>query len=102
MEEEVGDSFCSDGFLVGQRITPLVRPWSTTTRSESKPMGRGRSVIRLQEICWNGRVEVEQMGVRGEMVECMLDLLCWQTAHPLTYLHTKDARPGHQNLEVTS
>ena len=42
------------------------------------------------------------MGVRGRMVGCVLDLFCWQTAHPSTYLHTKDARSGHQNSEATS
>ena len=42
------------------------------------------------------------MGVRGGMVGCVLDLLCWQTTHPSTYLHMKDARPGHQNSEATS
>ena len=89
-------------FLVGQRITPLVRPWLTKTRSELKPAERGRSVIRLQEICWNGQVEVERKGVRDGMVGCVLDLLCWQTTHPSTYLCMKDARPGHQNSEVMS
>ena len=72
------------------------------TRSELKSMERGRSVIRSQEICWNRQVEVEQMGVRGGMVGCVLDLLCWQTTYPSTYLRMKNARPGHQNSEVTS
>ena len=82
-------------FLVGQRITPLVRPWLTITRSESKSEERGRSVIRSQEICWNRQVEVEQMGVRGGTVGCMLDLLCWHITHPSMYLCMKDARSGH-------
>ena len=50
-EEQGGDSSSVNGFFVGQRITPLVSPWSTTTRRVSKPSERGRSVIRLQEIC---------------------------------------------------
>ena len=33
-------------FLVGQRITPLVSPWSTTTRRVSKPSERGRCCTR--------------------------------------------------------
>ena len=41
-------------FFVAQRITPLVSPWSTTTKRESKLEDGGRSVIRSQEICWNG------------------------------------------------
>ena len=88
--------------LVGQRITPLVSPWLTMTRSESKPAERGRFVMRLQEICWKGQVVVEQMGVRGGRVGYLLDLFCWQIAQSSTYFHTKDVRSGHQNLEVTS
>ena len=38
-------------FFIGQRITPLVSPWSTMTRKESKPEDKGRSVMRSQEIC---------------------------------------------------
>ena len=34
-------------FFVGQRITPFVSPWSTTTNKESKPLEIGRSVMRL-------------------------------------------------------
>ena len=40
----------------GMRITPLVRPWSTTTRIESKPSTGGKSVIRSIEQLANGRV----------------------------------------------
>ena len=42
-------------FLVGQRITPFVRPWLTMTSKESKPEETGRSVIRSQETCWKGQ-----------------------------------------------
>ena len=55
-------------FLVGQRITPLVSPWSTTTRRESKDKERGRSMMRSQEICWKGWVQEDLIGVRGGMV----------------------------------
>ena len=33
-------------FFVGQRITPLVNPWSTMTRKELKDKKGGRSMIR--------------------------------------------------------
>ena len=55
-------------FLVGQRITPLLSPWSTTTNKESKPLEGGRSVMRSQEIWQKGRREDEGMGVRGGVV----------------------------------
>ena len=51
VEKECGNAFGSDIFFVGQRITPLVSPWSTTTKRESKPAAEGRLVIRSQETC---------------------------------------------------
>ena len=51
--------------LQGRKITPFERPWSTTTRIESKPWERRRLVIRSMEICWKGRVHFEEMGARG-------------------------------------
>ena len=71
-------------FLVGQRITPLVSPWSTTTRRESKPKETGRSVMRSQEVCWKGREAMDLMGDKGGIVGCVLTLFCWQVAHPST------------------
>ena len=71
-------------FLVGQRITPLVSPWSTTTRRESKSEEAGRLVIRSQEICWKGREAMDLMGDKGGMVGCVLTLFCWQRAQPST------------------
>ena len=35
-------------FFVGQRITPLVSPWLTTTKRESKPVEEGRLVISVE------------------------------------------------------
>ena len=55
-------------FLMGQRITPLVSPWSTMTRRESKDEEMGRSVMRSQEICWKGQVQEDLIGVREGMV----------------------------------
>ena len=55
-------------FFVGQKITPLVSPWSTTTKRESKPAEEGRSVIRSHETCWKGREVEERMGVSGGTV----------------------------------
>ena len=71
-------------FLVGQRITPLVSPWSTTTRRESKPEDKGRSVMRSQEIYWKGREASDLMGDNGGTVGCMLVLFCWHLAQPST------------------
>ena len=55
-------------FFIGQRITPLVSPWSSTTRRESKPEEMGRSVMRSQEICWNGREASDLIGDNGGTV----------------------------------
>ena len=63
-------------FLVGQRITPLVRLWSTTTSKESKPEEEGRSVIRLQKTCWKGQDMRDLIGVSGGIVGCVFDLFC--------------------------
>ena len=40
--------------LQGRRITPFVRPWSTTTNIESNSSDGGRSVIRSIEQFANG------------------------------------------------
>ena len=63
-------------FLVGQRITPFVRLWSTMTSKESKPEEVGRSVIKSQETCWKGRETHDLMGVSRGMVGCVFDLFC--------------------------
>ena len=52
----------------GARITPFVRPWSTTTITESDPKERGRSVMRSTESCLKGSELVEEIGRRGGMV----------------------------------
>ena len=52
-------------FEQGMRITPFVRPWSTTTINESCPLDGGRSVIRSTESCLKGRGEDEGMGASG-------------------------------------
>ena len=55
VDKEDGCLFGSNRFLVGQRITPFIRPWLTMTSKESKPEEMGRSVIRSQETCWKGQ-----------------------------------------------
>jgi hypothetical protein len=52
-------------FLQGERITPFISPWSTTTITESKPLDSGISVIRSTEICKKGHVVDEGIGVSG-------------------------------------
>ena len=63
-------------FLVGQRITPLVSPWLTTTRRESKDEEMERSMMRAQEICWKGQVQEDLIEVRGGMVGQVFALFC--------------------------
>ena len=63
-------------FLVGQRITPLLRPWSTMTKRESKLEETGRSVIRSQESWQKGREEEEGIGVSGGVEGCVFTLFC--------------------------
>jgi hypothetical protein len=56
-------------FLQGERITPFINPWSTTTMTESKPPDSGKSVIRSTEICKKGHVADEGIGVNGGVEE---------------------------------
>ena len=52
----------------GIRITPFVKPWSTTTKIKSKLEEGGRSVIRSTESWQKGREAEEGMGWReGEV-----------------------------------
>ena len=44
--------------LVGHKITPFERPWSTTTKSASDLSTGGRSVIKSMEQCANGLVDI--------------------------------------------
>ena len=43
----------------GMRITPFVRPWSTTANIESYPFDKGRSVIMSIEHCAKGLVDFD-------------------------------------------
>ena len=56
----------SISLVQGQKITPFVRPWSSMTITESKPLDRGKPEIRLIEIEENG---VEASTVRGVKLE---------------------------------
>ena len=38
----------------GIRITPFIRPWSTTERIESNPFDGGRSVMRSMDVWAKG------------------------------------------------
>ena len=89
-------------FVVGEKITPFVSPWSTMTNIESNPEEVGRSVMRLQETCWNGQVVVERMGTSSGVIRWVFTLFCWHTAHLSTYFQTKEASPDHQNSVETS
>ena len=59
--------FASTVLEQGARITPLVRPWSTATMTESSLEESGRSVIRSTDSCLKGRVTEEGMGDKGEV-----------------------------------
>ena len=102
VEKEVEIPSMVTVFFVGQRITLLVSPWLTTTKRESKPEDIGRSVMRLQEICWKGLEVRNWIGVRDGMVEWVFDLFCWQVAHPSIYRQMNYTRSGHQNSDATS
>ena len=64
----------------GARITPFVRPWSTTIMTESKLEEGGRLVIKSTESCLNGRDAEDGMGESGGVVGWVLTLFCWKTA----------------------
>jgi hypothetical protein len=44
--------------VVGQRITPFERPWSTMTKIELLPSTGGKSVIKSMLQCANGQVDI--------------------------------------------
>ena len=54
--------------FVGHRITPLLSPWSTTTNKVLNPLDSGSTVMRSYDICLQGRVSLEGIGVIGGMV----------------------------------
>ena len=89
-------------FFVRHRITPLLRPLSTTTKRASKPLDRCSPVIRSWDICLNGSVCSEGIGLRGGMVGCVFVLFCWWTEQPSTYFLMYLAIPGHQQPAETS
>ena len=55
-------------FEQGMKITPFVRPWSTTTINESCLFDGGRSIMRSTESCLKGRGEEDGIGVSGGWV----------------------------------
>ena len=83
-------------FEQGTRITPFIRPWSTTTMRESCPCERGKSVMRSTESCLKGNEEEDLMGESGGVMGCVQALFCWQTVQPATKLLTNTESPGHQ------
>src|ERR1700733_6172830 len=83
--------------LQGHKITPFVRPWSTTTMIESYPCDIGKSVMKSIEIWAKGRpVPDPLIGIKGGEVGCRFILDCWHTAHPSTYFLINVYIPGHQ------
>ena len=100
VEKEGCDSFCGDGFLCGTKNYPLSKPMVDHNQKRVKAIRRWKicDEITRDLLEWASRVDRS----KGGMVGCVLDLFCWQMAHPSTYLWTKAARPGHQNSEATS
>ena len=84
----------------GARITPFIRPWLTTTITESKPKERGRSVMRLTESYLKGSETEEEIGQIGGTVGCVLTLFSWQTTQLTIKFLTKVERPDHQKLHL--
>ena len=71
--------------LQGRRITPFVRPWSTTTSIESNPSDIGRSVIKYMEQLAKGRVVLApSTGINTGLDGFQSILNCWQIPHPFT------------------
>ena len=69
--------------LHGSRITPLDRPWSTTTRIESCPSTGGKSVIRSMEQFAKGQVDfAPSVGMYAGLDGVRSILNCWQVPHP--------------------
>jgi len=62
--------------LQGMKITPLVSPWSTTTKIESNPSDSGRSVMKSIVICSKGLVEVDPIGMSPGVVGCVFGFIC--------------------------
>ena len=54
--------------LQGIKITPFVRPWSTTTIKESKLSHLGRSVMKSVVTNEKGRVASDLIGDRGGVI----------------------------------
>lgn len=64
-------------FVHGSRVTPFVRPWSTTTRIESYPFDEGRPVMKSIKIWEKGRVFFgPSIGSSIGFVGCRLILYC--------------------------
>ena len=79
-------------FFMEQRITPLVSPWSTTAKRELKLPEGGRSVMRLQETCWNSQVAIEQIGVRGGNGGVCVGLILVANSTPVNVIADKSCK----------
>ena len=63
--------------LHGMRVTPLLSPWSTTTKMESKLSIGGRSVMKSIEQLANGLVVVApSVGIKKGFEGCLSILNC--------------------------
>jgi len=66
-----------NSLLQGIKITPFVRPWSTTTITRSWPRSvLGNPEIKSCVIIWNGFVAVDLIGCTGGYVGSVLTLFC--------------------------
>ena len=83
--------------LQGIKVATLEHPWSTTVRMASCPLAFGSWVIRSSVMTLNGHMEGSP-GIQYSRVFFIMvcTLLCWQWAHPVTYLSTHVFIPGHQ------
>jgi hypothetical protein len=69
--------------VVGQKITPFERPWSTMTKIESLYSAGGKSMIKSMLQCANGQVVIApSTGIKDGCDGFRSILNCWQILHP--------------------
>jgi len=66
-----------NSLLQGIKITPFIRPWSTTPFTWSWPCSvLGNPEIKSCVIIWNGFVAMDLIGCTGSCIGCVLTLFC--------------------------
>ena len=83
--------------LHGIKVAAQEHSWSMMVRMASCPLAFGSWVMRSSTITLNGCIEGSP-GIQysGVFFFVVCTLLCWQWAHPVTYLSTHVFILGHQ------